>query len=78
MSIGGSTALTARPAEPRKNHGPVDPRLLRYARAARGYLVLTVALGLAGTALILAQACSPTPWPPPPAATSRPRWRAPS
>src|SRR5208283_4452725 len=56
MSIGGSTALDARPAEPRKNHGPVDPRLLRYARAARGYLVLTVALGLAGTALILAQA----------------------
>jgi len=34
----------------------VDPRLLRYARAARGYLVVTVALGLAGTALILAQA----------------------
>ena len=56
MSIGRSTALTACPAEPRKNHGPVDPRLLRYARAARGYLVLTVALGLAGTALILAQA----------------------
>jgi ATP-binding cassette subfamily C protein CydD len=36
--------------------GPVDPRLLRYAGAARGYLVVTVALGLAGTALILAQA----------------------
>ena len=35
---------------------PVDPRLLRYAAAARGYLVLTVLLGLAGTALILAQA----------------------
>jgi ATP-binding cassette subfamily C protein CydD len=34
----------------------VDPRLLHYARAARGYLVVTVALGLAGTALILAQA----------------------
>ena len=34
----------------------MDPRLLRYARAARGYLVVTVALGLAGTALILAQA----------------------
>jgi ATP-binding cassette subfamily C protein CydD len=48
--------LTARAAEPRKNHGPVDPRLLRYARAARSYLVVTVALGLAGTALILAQA----------------------
>jgi ATP-binding cassette subfamily C protein CydD len=35
---------------------PVDPRLLRYAAAARGYLVLTVLLGLATTALILAQA----------------------
>jgi len=56
MSIGGRTALSGRPAEPRKNHGPVDPRLLHYARAARGYLVVTVALGLAGTALILAQA----------------------
>jgi ATP-binding cassette subfamily C protein CydD len=42
MSIGG--------------RGPADPRLLRYARAARGYLVVTVALGLTGTALILAQA----------------------
>jgi ATP-binding cassette subfamily C protein CydD len=38
------------------NRGPVDPRLLRYAGAARGYLIVTVALGLAGTALILAQA----------------------
>jgi len=38
------------------NRGPVDRRLLRYAQAARGYLVVTVALGLAGTALILAQA----------------------
>ena len=56
MSIGSRTALSGRPAEPRKTHGPVDPRLLRYARAARGYLVVTVALGLAGTALILAQA----------------------
>src|ERR1022692_1139393 len=35
---------------------PVDPRLLRYARAARGYLVFTVGLSLVGTALILAQA----------------------
>ncbi len=35
---------------------PVDPRLLRHAAAARGYLVLTVLLGLAATALILAQA----------------------
>jgi ATP-binding cassette, subfamily C, bacterial CydD len=35
---------------------PVDPRLLRYATAARGYLAITVGLGLAGTGLILAQA----------------------
>lgn len=35
---------------------PLDPRLLRYASAARGYLVTTVVLGLAGTGLILAQA----------------------
>ncbi len=35
---------------------PVDPRLLRHARAARGYLVFTVALGLVVTALVLAQA----------------------
>jgi ATP-binding cassette, subfamily C, bacterial CydD len=35
---------------------PVDPRLLRHAAAARGYLVLTVVLGLITTALILAQA----------------------
>jgi ATP-binding cassette subfamily C protein CydD len=35
---------------------PFDPRLLRYAHAARGHLLLTVGLGLAGTGLILAQA----------------------
>ncbi len=35
---------------------PVDPRLLRYAAAARGYLVLAVALGLVTTGLVLAQA----------------------
>jgi ATP-binding cassette, subfamily C, bacterial CydD len=35
---------------------PVDRRLLRQARAARGYLVTAVGLGLAATALILAQA----------------------
>ena len=34
----------------------IDPRLLRHAGAARGYLIVTVALGLAGTGLILAQA----------------------
>jgi ATP-binding cassette, subfamily C, bacterial CydD len=35
---------------------PVDPRLLRHARAARGYLAVTVALGLVVTGLVLAQA----------------------
>jgi ATP-binding cassette, subfamily C, bacterial CydD len=35
---------------------PVDPRLLRHARAARGYLAVAVGLGLAGTLLILLQA----------------------
>ncbi len=35
---------------------PVDPRLLRQAGTARGYLAVTIALGLAGTLLILLQA----------------------
>jgi ATP-binding cassette subfamily C protein CydD/ATP-binding cassette subfamily C protein CydCD len=35
---------------------PLDPRLLRYARATRAYLVVTVLLGLASAALIVAQA----------------------
>ena len=35
---------------------PLDPRLLRYARAARGYLALTVALGVVTGALVVAQA----------------------
>ena len=35
---------------------PADLRLLRYARAARGYLAVAVGLGFAGAALILTQA----------------------
>src|SRR5262249_53046600 len=35
---------------------PVDPRLLRHAGAARGYLIFTVGLGMAVTALVLVQA----------------------
>ena len=35
---------------------PLDPRLLRHSAAARGYLAVTVVLGLAATALILLQA----------------------
>jgi ATP-binding cassette subfamily C protein CydD len=40
----------------RRSTALIDPRLLRYAAAARAYLVVTIALGLAGTGLILAQA----------------------
>ena len=35
---------------------PLDPRLLRYARAARTYLLVTVGLGVAVAALVIAQA----------------------
>ncbi|MFE9553725.1 thiol reductant ABC exporter subunit CydD [Streptomyces sp. NPDC006692] len=35
---------------------PIDPRLLRYARATRFFLAAVVALGLVGAALIIAQA----------------------
>jgi thiol reductant ABC exporter CydD subunit len=35
---------------------PIDRRLLRHARAARGYLIAAVGFGLAAAALILAQA----------------------
>ncbi|MFI6648627.1 thiol reductant ABC exporter subunit CydD [Streptomyces sp. NPDC050529] len=35
---------------------PIDPRLLRHARATRQFLVAVVALGLAGAALVIAQA----------------------
>jgi ATP-binding cassette, subfamily C, bacterial CydD len=35
---------------------PLDPRLLRHAQAARGYLVIAVALGVVTTCTVLAQA----------------------
>jgi ABC-type transport system involved in cytochrome bd biosynthesis fused ATPase/permease subunit len=35
---------------------PFDPRLARYARATRGYLLATVGLGLVTTVLVIAQA----------------------
>lgn len=35
---------------------PLDPRLLRHARAARGYVVLTAVLGFATAGLVVAQA----------------------
>lgn len=39
----------------RTKGGAFDPRLLEHARGARGYLAVTVGLGLATTALVLAQ-----------------------
>ncbi|TGA92710.1 hypothetical protein, partial [Streptomyces palmae] len=35
---------------------PVDPRLLRHARATRGFIAASVALGLVGAGLVIAQA----------------------
>ncbi|CAL9503941.1 Vitamin B12 import ATP-binding protein BtuD [Streptomyces sp. enrichment culture] len=35
---------------------PIDPRLLRYARATRGFLAAVVALGALGAGLVIAQA----------------------
>jgi len=35
---------------------PADPRLLRHARAARGYLLVTAALGVVTTGMVVAQA----------------------
>lgn len=35
---------------------PIDPRLLRYARATRHFLIAVVLLGLVGAALVIAQA----------------------
>ena len=35
---------------------PIDPRLLRYARATRLFLVAVVALGAVGAGLVIAQA----------------------
>jgi ATP-binding cassette, subfamily C, bacterial CydD len=68
MTVGGSGAPGSaaqpdtRPGSGRQGWGrgawrrAVDPRLLRRARAARGYLAVTTGLGLAGALLILAQA----------------------
>ena len=56
---------------------PLDPRLLRHAAAARGYLVVTVVLGLAATGLILAQASLlARAWPARPRGPASPRWPA--
>ena len=45
-------------AEKQSRRGPVDPRLWRYSKSARGYLALTVALSLTATvATVVAAVC---------------------
>ncbi|MCC4908999.1 thiol reductant ABC exporter subunit CydD [Microbacterium sp. cx-59] len=43
----------AAPAAPRVSNRPVDPRLLRYSTASRGFLLVTAAIVLAQTGVIL-------------------------
>ena len=52
----GCMQAAANPAQGGTGRGAADRRLLGYTSGARGYLVVTVAFGLAGTGLILAQA----------------------
>ena len=47
---------TSASAAPPSRSGPVDPRLLHYARGTRRYLLLTVVLGGVTAGLVLAQA----------------------
>ncbi|WP_049575174.1 thiol reductant ABC exporter subunit CydD [Streptomyces sp. SBT349] len=49
-------ARTASRGSGSRRSGPVDPRLLRHARATRGFLAASVALGLVGAVLVIAQA----------------------
>ena len=42
------------PAAPRERARPVDPRLLRYADASRGFFALIALVGVAQTAVIVA------------------------
>src|SRR5260370_24621924 len=53
---GPSDGSTGPGAAPRRRSGPVDPRLLHYARGTRRYLALTVVLGGVTAGLVLAQA----------------------
>jgi len=51
-----SDGATKPAATPPRRPGPVDPRLLHYARGTRRYLLLTVVLGGVTAGLVLAQA----------------------
>jgi len=48
--------VTAPPVASGRRGPPIDPRLLRHARSARGFLALTVALGLVTAVTVIAQA----------------------
>jgi thiol reductant ABC exporter CydD subunit len=52
----GAAAPTPSRRERRVGAGALDPRLLRHARATRPFIALSVVLGVAGAALIVAQA----------------------
>ncbi|HAN24267.1 MAG TPA: thiol reductant ABC exporter subunit CydD, partial [Microbacterium ginsengisoli] len=41
------------PADPPVRRGPLDPRLLRYARATRGFLAVQAAIVLAQSGVIV-------------------------
>ena len=44
------------PSSPEHRTGPIDPRLLHYARSTRRFLVVTVVLGCVTASLVIAQA----------------------
>lgn len=50
------TETEAAPESPTRGRGPVDPRLWRYSRSARGYLLLTVALALVTAVTVIVSA----------------------
>jgi ATP-binding cassette subfamily C protein CydCD len=59
--LDGERTETQRPPSTRlrstgRTGGPIDPRLLHYARATRGYLILSVGVGGVAALLVIAQA----------------------
>ena len=50
------TETEAAPQSRTRGRGPVDPRLWRYSRSARGYLLLTVALALVTAVTVIVSA----------------------
>ncbi len=52
----GPTGDRVSPSSPEHRTGPIDPRLLHYARSTRRFLVVTVVLGCITASLVIAQA----------------------